>query len=137
MVSENDDDLQAVVKRYAFITMRIAMVLCRIEQFERRDTRSDYVCSDAFFETALNIVLCCYEHGRLLLTSLPHQQRYALKDPNEKRRFFDELPDTFTTEDVHRLTEKYTFSPKTAMRYVAQLIGVKVKKLAHGKYEKL
>lgn len=34
VVSENDDDLQAVVKRYAFITMRIAMILCRIEQFE-------------------------------------------------------------------------------------------------------
>lgn len=137
VVSENDDDLQAVVKRYAFITMRIAMILCRIEQFEHTDTRLEYVCSDAFFEAALNIVLCCYEHGRLLLTSLPHQQRYALKDPDEKRRFFEELPDTFTTEDVHKLTEKYTFSPKTAMRYISQLINLKVRKLAHGKYEKL
>lgn len=137
VVSENADDLQAVVKRYAFITMRIAMILCRIEQFERRDTRSEYVCSDAFFEAALNIVLCCYEHSRLLLTSLPHRQRYTLKDPDEKRRFFNELPDVFTTEDIHNLTAKYTFSARTAMRYISQLIKLKVRKVAHGKYEKI
>lgn len=137
VVSENDDDLQAVVKRYAFITMRIAMILGRIEKFENRDTRLEYVCSDTFFETALSIVLCCYEHSRLLLTSLPHQQRYALKDPDEKRRFFDELPETFTTEDVHNLAVNYSFSIKTAMRYITQLIKLKVKRLSHGCYEKI
>ena len=137
VVSENDDDLQAVVKRYAFITMRIAMILGRIEKFEQHDTRLEYVCSDTFFETALSIVLCCYEHSRLLLTSLPHQQRYALKDPDEKRRFFDELPEKFTTEDVQNLTADYSFSFKTAMRYIGQLIKLKVNKLGHGKYEKL
>lgn len=137
VVSENDDDLQAVVKRYAFITMRIAMILGRIEKFENRDTRLEYVCSDMFFETALSIVLCCYEHSRLLLTSLPHQQRYALKDPDEKRRFFDELPETFTTEDVHNLAVNYSFSIKTAMRYITQLIKLKVKRLSHGCYEKI
>ena len=137
VVSENDDDLQAVVKRYAFITMRIAMILGRIEKFEQHDTRLEYVCSDTFFETALSIVLCCYEHSRLLLTSLPHQQRYALKDPDEKRHFFDELPEKFTTEDVQNLTADYSFSFKTAMRYIGQLIKLKVNKLGHGKYEKL
>ena len=82
----NDNDLQTIVKRYTFITKRIAMIL---------------------------------------------------KDPDEKRRFFDELPDTFTTEDIHKLAEKYSFSPKTAMRYIYQLINLKINKLSHGKYEKL
>ena len=137
VVSENDDDLQAVVKRYAFITMRIAMILGRVEQFEHRDTTLQYTCSDVFFETALSIVLCCYQHSRLLFASLPHQQRYALKDPNEKRLFFEELPQLFTTEDVRNLTANHTFSLKTAMRYISQLIGLKVNKIAHGKFEKI
>ena len=34
---ENNDDLQAVIKRYAFLVMRISMIQTRIRQFENND----------------------------------------------------------------------------------------------------
>lgn len=134
---ENNDNLQAVVKRYAFITMRIAMILTRLDQYEHKTDSQACKCSDTYFDTAMSIVLCCYEHNRLLLTSVPPHKRYSLKNPNAKREFFNDLPDEFTREDVARCAAKYGFSERTAMRYISELIGLKVKKLSHGKYGKL
>lgn len=136
VVSENSDNLQAVVKRYAFITLRIAMIFSRMDQYQRQSAESGLICSDTHFQAALDIVLCCYEHSRLLFTSIPTKPRYALKDPDEKRRFFDELPQSFTTEDVSHVAVHYSFSQRTAMRYIIQLIGLKVNKIAHGLYQK-
>lgn len=134
---ENNDNLQAVVKRYAFITMRIAMIFTRLDQYEHKIPSEACKCSDAYFDAALSIVLCCYEHNRLLLTSIPPRKRYSLKNPNSKREFFESLPVEFTREDVARCAVKYGFSERTAMRYISDLIGVKVTKLSHGRYRKI
>lgn len=68
---EGNDDLQAVVKRYAFLVMRISMIQTRIRQFEANDLSPEIYCIDADFERSLQIVLCCYEHSRLLHSSMP------------------------------------------------------------------
>ena len=137
MVLEGNDDLQAVVKRYACLVMRISMIQARIRQFEANDGAPDIYCKDVDFERSLQIVLCCYEHSRLLLSSMPSSQLHPLKDPNSTRKFIDELPETFTTEDAMQIGVKYDFSRRKISRLIKSFIGVKINKISHGKYQKI
>ena len=47
------------------------MIQTRIRQFEANDLSPEIYCIDADFERSLQIVLCCYEHSRLLHSSMP------------------------------------------------------------------
>ena len=134
---EGNDDLQAVVKRYAFLVMRISMIQARIRQFEANDGAPDIYCEDVDFDRSLQIVLCCYEHSRLLLSSMPSSQLHPLKDPNSTRKFIGELPETFTTEDAMQIGVKYDFSHRKISRLIKSFIGVKINKISHGKYQKI
>ncbi len=53
---EGNDDLQAVVKRYAFLVMRISMIQTRIRQFEANDLSPEIYCTDTDFECSLPYV---------------------------------------------------------------------------------
>ena len=137
VVLEGNDDLQAVVKRYACLVMRISMIQARIRQFEANDGAPDIYCKDVDFERSLQIVLCCYEHSRLLLSSMPSPQFHPLKDPNSTRKFIGELPETFTTEEAIQIGVKYDFSRRKISRLLKSLIDVKINKISHGKYQKI
>lgn len=134
---ETNDDLQSVVKRYAFLVMRISMIQTRIRQFETNDTSSDSYCTDADFERSLQIVLCCYEHSRLLLSSMAASSVRPLKNPNSIRNFINELPDTFTTDEAIQTGAKYDFNNRKITRLLKSLTGVKISKISHGIYTKI
>ena len=131
-----NDNLQAVVKRYAFITMRVSMIQTRIRQFENKDLSQDIFCNDIDFERSIRLVLCCYEHSRLLLMSMSSKTVNTLKNPDEIKDFIDELPDTFTTEEAQILAEKHGFSTRKVTRVLKALISVNINKLSHGLYTK-
>lgn len=137
VVAEGEDDLQAVVKRHAFIVMRIAMILTRLRLFEKGDISSRAYCEDIDFETAVSLVITCYEHSRLILTSMSSGKKHILQNPNLKRLFFEALPESFTTEDALILAANYGFSKRTVMRYLNEFNGVKINKISKGKYVKL
>ncbi|MFV0589411.1 DUF3987 domain-containing protein, partial [Bacteroides reticulotermitis] len=134
---ENNDDLQAVIKRYAFLVMRISMIQTRIRQFENNDISPDIYCSDVDFERSLQLVLCCYEHSRLLLSSMPSGTTKPLINPDINRNFFNELPECFTREDANQIGAKYNFNPRKISRLLNTYTGLKIKKLTHGVYQKL
>lgn len=133
---EGNDDLQAVVKRYAFMVMRVSMIHTRIRQFETNNTNPEIYCSDMDFDHSLQFVLCCYEHGRLLLSSMSSAAPSPLKNPDITRDFINDLPDTFTTEDAIHIGAMYHFSPRKVTRLLNALNNLKFKKLSHGFYEK-
>ncbi|MFV0587844.1 DUF3987 domain-containing protein [Bacteroides reticulotermitis] len=134
---ENNDDLQAVIKRHAFLVMRISMIQTRIRQFENNDISPDIYCADIDFEHSLQIVLCCYEHSRLLLSSMPSGSSQPLKDPNINKEFFNELPDCFTREDANQVGAKYNFNPRKISRLLKAAIGLRINKITHGVYQKI
>ena len=103
----------------------------------RNDGAPDIYCEDVDFDRSLQIVLCCYEHSRLLLSSMPSSQLHPLKDPNSTRKFIGELPETFTTEDAMQIGVKYDFSRRKISRLIKSFIGVKINKISHGKYQKI
>lgn len=134
---EGNDDLQAVVKRYAFLVMRISMIQTRIRQFEANDLSPEIYCIDADFERSLQIVLCCYEHSRLLHSSMPAPSVRPLKNPNVIRNFVNELPNSFTTDEAIRLGAKHDFNLRKVTRLLKSLNGIKISKISHGSYIKL
>lgn len=134
---EGNDDLQAVVKRYAFLVMRISMIQARIRQFEANDCSPEIYCSDVDFNRSLHIVLCCYEHSRLILSSMPSPSLQPLKNPDNTRHFYEELPDSFTTEEALRIGEKFGINPRKVARLLKTLNGLKINKISHGIYKKI
>ncbi|MEY8687675.1 DUF3987 domain-containing protein [Bacteroides sp. AN502(2024)] len=134
---EGNDDLQAVVKRYAFLVMRISMIQTRIRQFEANDLSPEIYCTDADFERSLQIVLCCYEHSRLLHSSIPPPSVRPLKNPDTIRHFVQELPDNFTTDEAILIGAKYDFSHRKVTRLLKSLNGLKINKISHGSYTKI
>ena len=134
---EGNDDLQAVVKRYAFLVMRISMIQTRIRQFEATDLSSEIYCIDADFERSLQIVLCCYEHSRLLHSSMPAPAVRPLKNPDIIRNFVNELPDSFTTDEAIQIGAKYDFNLRKVTRLLKSLNGIKISKVSHGSYTKM
>jgi hypothetical protein len=133
---EQNDDLQAVVKRYCFIVMRLSMIQSRIRQFEQGNTAPDIYCTDIDFQRSLRLVLCCYEHSRLLLSSMSCSSTKALKYPNDVRDFFNELPVEFTTATAVTQGEKYHFGRRKVERLISSMIGLKISKLSRGVYQK-
>ena len=134
---EGNDDLQAVVKRYAFLVMRISMIQTRIRQFETHAIVQSIHCSDIDFERSLSIVLCCYEHSRLLLSSMPSPALRPLKNPDITKNFISSLPENFTTEEAIRAGANFDFSRSKVLRLLRTLNGLKINKVSHGSYTKL
>ncbi|MDD3040110.1 DUF3987 domain-containing protein [Bacteroides sp.] len=134
---ESNDDLQAVVKRYASLVMRISMIQTRIRQFEENNLSHEIYCRDEDFKRSMKIVLCCYEHSRLLLSSIASPTMHPLKDPNSNRNFIKELPETFSTEEAIRIGEKYGFNNRKVYRMLKSLNKLKIKKVSHGIYTKI
>lgn len=137
VAAEGNDDLQAVVKRYAFLVMRVSMIQTRIRQFEAHDMSPEIYCTDTDFERSLQLVLCCYEHSRLILSSMPSATLRPLKNPDITRNFVNELPDTFTTDEAMRLGVKYDFNTRKVTRLLKSLKGLLINKVSHGVYEKI
>lgn len=134
---EGNDDLQAVVKRYAFLVMRVSMIHTRIRQFEENNSAPEIYCSDMDFDHSLQLVLCCYEHGRLLLSSMSSPALPPLKNPDTIRDFIDALPNTFTTEEAINIGAMHQFSPRKVARLLNVLNNLKINKISHGFYEKI
>ena len=116
MALEGNDDLQAVVKRYAFLVMRISMIQTRIRQFEVTDLSPEIYCTDADFERSLQIVLCCYEHSRLLHSSMPSPSVRPLKNPDTIRNFVQELPNHFMTDKTIQVGAIHDFNIRKVTR---------------------
>ena len=134
---EGNDDLQAVVKRYAFLVMRISMIFSRIRQYESQVTDTEIYSTDEDFERALHLVLCCYEHNKLVLASLPIPNGRPLKNPDSIRQYIEDLPSVFTTEEAILTGEKHKFSIRKVHRLLKSLNELKIKRICHGRYEKL
>lgn len=134
---DGNDDLQAVVKRHAFLVMRLSMIQARLRQFAAQDTSTDIYCLDQDFERSLSMILCCYQHSRLLLLSLPGEQPPALKNPNSIYNFINDLPDVFTTAEAIQVAQMHQLGKRKVERLLKSLTGLKINKLSHGNYKKI
>jgi len=134
---EDRDELQATVRRYGVCVMRVAMVLTRLTQYEEGTCQSEMYCSETVFRAALSMMLCCYEHCRLLFTSFNSEVLSALKNPNDKVFPLDELPQRFTHAEAVTIGASRGFGRRAVERLLNKLTGMKINKLSRGCYEKV
>lgn len=135
---QDDQELQATVKRYAFSVMRVAMIYTRIHQFETNDTETVKLeCPDCFFQSAMDLVLTCYEHCRLLLSPRSKEHTSILRNPERNVFPLEQLPQHFTYAEAITAAMSGGMSRRTAERIFSRLNGIRVKKVAKGIYEKI
>lgn len=134
---EDRDDLQATVHRYEVCVMRVAMVMTRLNQFEEEQVDEIIYCPERFFRAALDMVLCCYEHCRLLFTSLGISMYRPLRNPNERHFPLEELPQQFTRAEAVALGVSRNFSERMVDRLLVKMEGLLIRRIAQGRYEKL
>jgi hypothetical protein len=134
---EQNDSLQAITKRYARSVMRLGMTLTRARQAERGEIVSDIYCDDADFRRAIDIVLCCYEHARLLMSTVPTDTTRRIKDINIVYQFIDDLPERFTTAEALKAGDIYGYGERKVMRILKNANGLIISKIGYGTYEKI
>lgn len=135
---EDQEELQATVKRYAFSVMRVAMIYTRLHQFETNDTETVKLeCPDCFFQSAMDFVLTCYEHCRLLLSPRSKSHNSILRNPKRNVFPLDQLPQRFTYSEAITAAVSGGMSRRTAERIFSRLKGLKIKKVSKGIYEKI
>lgn len=134
---EDKEGLMANVKRYACTVMRISMLLTRLEMFEKNDSAMTATCPQALFEAAMSIVLCCFEHCRLLYTAFDQPHNLILKDPSVKEFPLKELPATFTRAEAIEAAGRNDISERSADRWIKRAEGLIINKVKRGIYEKI
>lgn len=133
------EDFQSCIKRHGLMTLRICMVFTALEKATLRMDAEELFCSDAHFEAALAIVTCCLEHSRLLITSIKTLDSEAgeLKNPYKSEQVFSRLPRQFTTAEFLALASQYELPLGSARRIFRSAIGLKIKRLKKGVYERM
>ncbi|MCS2592847.1 YfjI family protein [Bacteroides thetaiotaomicron] len=93
-----NDDLLGVVKRYGVITARICCIFSAIDKGTMRMETPEVYCSDAHFKAALAIVLCCFEHSKLVSTSVKSsaEDTKPLQSPDNLSRLLTKLKKSFS-----------------------------------------
>ncbi|MDR0938557.1 MAG: hypothetical protein LBN29_04230 [Mediterranea sp.] len=85
------------------------MTLTRARQAKRGEIASGVYCDDSDFSRSIYIVLCCYEHVRLLMSVAPTGTTWYIKDINIIYLFIDDLPERFTTEEALKADDIYGY----------------------------
>lgn len=132
-----NDDLLGVVKRYGVITARICCIFSAIDKGTMRMETLEVYCSDAHFKAALAIVLCCFEHSKLVSTSVKSsaEDTKPLQSPDNLSRLLTKLKKSFSAKEACALGEELNLSRSTV--YYLLNKGIKagrISKLGHGSY---
>ena len=132
-----NDDLLGVVKRYGVITARICCIFSAIDKGTMRMETPEVYCSDAHFKAALAIVLCCFEHSKLVSTSVKSsaEDTKPLQSPDNLSRLLTKLKKSFSAKEACALGEELNLSRSTV--YYLLNKGIKagrISKLGHGSY---
>lgn len=119
------------------ITARICCIFSAIDKGTMRMETPEVYCSDAHFKAALAIVLCCFEHSKLVSTSVKSsaEDTKPLQSPDNLSRLLTKLKKSFSAKEACALGEELNFSRSTV--YYLLNKGIKagrISKLGHGSY---
>lgn len=132
------DDALSVVKRFGLILYRTCMIFTAIRKFSSKSKDEIVYCSDIDFETALALVQVFLQHSILVFTNLPKQSGNAVfKLSNNKKNFFDALPQRFDRKDVIELAKEHFMEIRTMDAFFNACVGNYLTKLKPGLYQKM
>mgnify|MGYP001427409490 CR=1 FL=1 len=132
------NDAESVVIRLGLILYRIAMILTTLRKYEAQDKRTNAVCSDTDFNTALELVRVYKQHAVLMFHSLPKQaESIQVRNPEPVKQFFSNLPDSFKRADAVVVGAQLAIKERTVDKYLGKLCDAGfLEKTNFGEYQK-
>ncbi len=135
----SSEDAVAIVYRLGLILFRFCMIFTALRKYEAGDMKAIRHCSDEDFDSALSLVEVYLQHSILMFSNLPNQHEVApYLDGDNKRKFFEALPQEFQRKDAVSLGEgKFNLSARSVDEILKLALNSKLEKLKAGLYRKI
>lgn len=132
------EDAASIVKRLGLILYRIAMLFTALRKFENAEAGEQIECTDIDFNTAFQLAEIYLQHSILMFNNLPRQQESnSFQGGDQKRKFFESLPKTFTRAGAVQLGAGFSLSPRSVDEILRNAVPNLLTKLKEGHYEKV
>ncbi len=133
------DEAGSIAKRLGIILYRLAMIFTALRKYENGEATREVLCTDEDFEIALNIANTFVDHSVLMFNNLPKQESFGpFKGANNKKKFFEALPQKFKREEAVAMGEKYNLKVRSIDNLLKDLCSKGIlTKPEYGLYEKV
>ncbi|WP_372772358.1 DUF3987 domain-containing protein [Mangrovibacterium sp.] len=134
----NNEEAASVVYRLGLMLYRMCMVLTALRKFENAENSRQMVCTDDDFNTALVITGIYLEHSLTMFCNLASQQEATVyKMPNNKKKFFENLPDEFQRKQALEIGKNFDMSERSIDEFLNNCIPTLLEKIKTGYYRKI
>lgn len=132
------EDALSIVKRLGLILYRFCMIFTAIRKFATNDYHKEVYCSDIDFETALTLTKIYIQHSVIMFTNLPKQgEQGPFKSGENKKKFFDALPDKFQRKEAVEIGQKYDIGERSVGNFLKSCLGKYLEQPDYGNYRKI
>jgi hypothetical protein len=129
-------DYLATVRRLGLITFRIAMIFSALRFMQTNHYKTPFVCSDADFNTVLEMVKILVQHAAKVFSSLPAETQ-PTQPNNPTMALFQALPQQFEKAKYNEIAAQLQIPESTANKWLTKFVANNLLiKQAHGSYAK-
>ena len=127
-----------VLFRHGLLAMRLASILTIFRKWDDYRYAKEYCCTDADFDTAMQIIATVIEHSLLLGTSLPDTGHppVAMRKFHQFEDVLKKLPRIFSYIDFINAAKELGISVSTAKRYLRKAVEQELVVKQKDKYRK-
>lgn len=128
----------SIVFRHGLLAMRLASILTIFRKWDDYRYAKEYCCTDADFDTAMQIIATVIEHSLLLGTSLPDTGHppVAMRKFHQFEDVLKKLPRIFSYIDFINAAKELGISVSTAKRYLRKAVKQELVVKQKDKYRK-
>lgn len=128
----------SIVFRHGLLAMRLASILTIFRKWDDYRYAKEYCCTDADFDTAMQIIATVIEHSLLLGTSLPDTGHppVAMRKFHQFEDVLKKLPRIFSYIDFINAAQELGISVSTAKRYLRKAVEQELVVKQKDKYRK-
>ena len=128
----------SIVFRHGLLAMRLASILTLFRKWDDYRYAKEYCCTDADFDTAMQIIATVIEHSLLLGTSLPDTGHppVAMRKFHQFEDVLKKLPRIFSYIDFINAAKELGISVSTAKRYLRKAVEQELVVKQKDKYRK-
>ena len=128
----------SIVFRHGLLAMRLASILTIFCKWDDYRYAKEYCCTDADFDTAMQIIATVIEHSLLLGTSLPDTGHppVAMRKFHQFEDVLKKLPRIFSYIDFINAAKELGISVSTAKRYLRKAVEQELVVKQKDKYRK-
>lgn len=134
------EDAQSIVKRLGLVLYRMCMIFTSIRKYQAQEQATDIQCLDEDFETASQLIEVYLKHNILMFENLPKQdndEQGPFKSGQNKKLFFDALPNRFTRKEAVDMAATFNIAERTVGTFLKSCLGKYLQQPEYGMYEKV